>query len=174
MLADGGIVCSATVPGAGYDSYDVLLKLSASGVVDSAFTNRVPPEVEARPLLAAPDGGFFLFGLGFGSTLSRLHSDGTLNLDFVPPADRQSTYYNGDLNLLPDGRVTVAGLASAYYGLISAGPLWRLNPDGSLDAGFNVSNSVASFGLQSADAISTAPDGRVLVAGAFSTGSSTV
>ncbi|MEI6779439.1 MAG: Calx-beta domain-containing protein [Verrucomicrobiota bacterium] len=174
VLADGGIVCSATVPGAGYDSYDVLLKLSASGVVDSAFTNRVPPEVEARPLLAAPDGGFFLFGLGFGSTLSRLHSDGTLNLDFVPPADRQSTYYNGDLNLLPDGRVTVAGLASAYYGLISAGPLWRLNPDGSLDAGFNVSNSVASFGLQSADAISTAPDGRVLVAGAFSTGSSTV
>jgi len=174
VLADGGIVCSATVPGAGYDSYDVLLKLSAAGVVDSAFTNRVPPEVEARPLLAAPDGDFFLFGLGFGSTLSRLHSDGTLNLDFVPPADRQSTYYNGDLNLLPDGRVTVAGLASAYYGLISAGPLWRLNPDGSLDAGFNVSNSVASFGLQSADAISTAPDGRVLVAGAFSTGSSSV
>ena len=174
VLADGGIVCSATVPGADYDSYDVLLKLSAAGVVDSGFTNRVPPEVEARPLQAAPDGDFFLFGLGFGSTLSRLHPDGTLNLDFVPPADRQSTYYNGDLNLLPDGRVMVAGLASAYYGLLSAGPLWRLNPDGSLDAGFIVSNSAASFGLQSADAISTAPDGRVLVAGAFSTGSSSV
>ena len=138
-------------------------------------TYRVPPEVVARRLQAAPDGDFFLLGLGFGSTLSRLRPDGTLNLDFVPPADRQSTYYTGDLNLMPDGRVTVAGLASAFYGLLSAGPLWRLNPDGSLDAGSNVSNSAASFGtLQSADAISTAPDGRVLVAGAFSTGSSSI
>src|ERR1019366_2735221 len=174
VIADGGIVCSATLPGAGYDSYDVLLKLSAAGVVDSAFTNRMPPEVLAHRLQAAADGDFFLLGGGFGSTLTRLHPDGTLNLDFVPPADRQSTYYSGDLNLLPDGRVIVAGLASAFYGLLSAGPLWRLNPDGSLDAGFNVSNSAASFGLQSADAISTAPDGRVLVAGAFSTGGSFV
>lgn len=173
VLADGGIVCSATVPGTGYDSYDVLLKLSAAGVVDSDFTNRVPPEALAHRLQAAPDGDFFLLGLGFGSTLTRLHPDGTLNLDFVPPADRQSTYYTGDLNLLPDGRVTVAGQATAFYGLLSVGPLWRLNPDGSLDAAFNVSNSAASLGtLQSADAISTALDGRVLVAGAFSTGSS--
>jgi uncharacterized delta-60 repeat protein len=173
VIADGGIVCSAMLPGAGYDSYDVLLKLSAAGVVDSAFTNRVPPEALARRLQTAPDGDFFLLGLGFGSTVARLHPDGTLNLDFIPPADRQSTYYTGDLNLLPDGRVMVAGLASAFYGLLSAGPLWRLNPDGSLDAGFSVSNSAASLGtLQSADAISSAPDGKVLVAGAFSTGSS--
>ena len=175
VLADGGIVCSATVPGADYDSYDVLLKLSAAGVVDSAFTNQVPPEVVARRLQAAPDGDFFLLVLGLGSTLTRLHPDGTLNLGFVPPADHQSTYYVGDLNLLPDGRVTEAGLASAYYGLLSVGPLWRFNPDGSLDAGFSISNSAASLGtLQSVDAISTAPDGRVLVSGSFASGSSSV
>jgi uncharacterized delta-60 repeat protein len=173
VLADDGIVCSATLPGAGYDSYDVLLKLSAAGVVDSAFTNRMPPEVQAVRLQAAPDGDFFLLGGGFGSTLTRLHPDGTLDLDFVPPADRQSTYYVGDLNLLPDGRVMVGGLASAFYGLMDAGPLWRLNPDGSLDAGFSISNSAASLGtLEYADAISSAPDGQVLVAGTFSTDSS--
>jgi uncharacterized delta-60 repeat protein len=173
VLADGGIVCSATLPGADYDSYDVLLKLSAAGVVDAAFTNRIPFQVLAHRLQSSPDGDFFLLGGGFGSTLTRLHPDGALNLDFVPPADRQSTYYAGDLNLLPDGRVTVSGQASASYGLLSVGPLWRLNPDGSLDAGFNISNCVASLGtLQSADAISTAPDGRVLVAGYFSIGSS--
>ena len=175
VLADGSIVCSATVPGAGYDSYDVLLKLSAAGVVDPAFSNRLPPEVLAHRLQATPDGDFFLFGAGLGCTLTRLHPDGALNLDFVPPADRQSTYYSGDLNLLPDGRAMVAGLASAYYGLLSAGPLWRLNLDGSLDAGFSVSNSTVAFGtLQSADVISSAPDGRVLVAGSFSTGSSSI
>ena len=172
-LADGSIVCSAEVPGAGYDSYDVLLKLSAAGAVDSAFTNRVPSEALAIRLQATPDGDFFMLGIGFGSTLTRLHPDGTLNLDFVPPADRQSTYYIGDLNLLPDGRVTVAGQATSYYGLLSVGPLWRLNPDGSLDTGFSISNSAASLGtLESADAINTAPDGRVLVAGTFSAGSS--
>ena len=73
-----------TVPGAGYDSYDVLLKLSAAGVVDSAFTNRVPPEVLAYRLQAAPDGDFFLLGAGFGSTLTRLHPDGTLEPRFRP------------------------------------------------------------------------------------------
>ncbi len=172
VLADGSIVCSATLPGAGYNSYDVLLKLSAAGVVDSAFTNRVPPEALAIRLQATPDGDFFMLGAGFGSTLTRLRPDGTLDLDFVPPADRQSTYYTGDMNLLPDGRVTVAGQATSYYGLQSVGPLWRLNPDGSLDAGFSPSNSATSLGaLQSADAISGAPDGRVLVAGTFSAGS---
>ena len=175
VLADGGIVCSATLPADGNNNYDVLLKLSATGIIDSAFTNQVPPEVVARRLQAAPDGDFFLLGLGLGSTLTRLHSDGTLNLGFVPPADHQSTYYVGDLNLLPDGRVTEAGLASAYYGLLSVGPLWRFNPDGSLDAGFSISNSAASLGtLQSVDAISTAPDGRVLVSGSFASGSSSV
>ena len=174
-LADGSIVCAATLPAANYDTYDVLLKLSAAGFIDAAFTNQVPAEVVARRLQAAPDGDFFSFGLGLGSTLTRLHPDGTLNLGFVPPADHQSTYYVGDFNLLPDGRVTVAGLASAYYGLLSVGPLWRLDPDGSVDAGFSISNSAASLGtLQSVDAISTAPNGRVLVAGAFASGSSSV
>jgi uncharacterized delta-60 repeat protein len=175
VLEDSGIVCSATLPGAGYDSYDVLLKLSAAGVVDSAFTNRMPPEAVAVRLQPAPDGDFFLLGAGFGSMLTRLHPDGTLNLDFIPPADRQSTYYVGDMNLLPDGRVMVGGMASAYYGLLSAGPLWRLNPDGSVDAGFSISNSAASLGtLDYAEAFSSAPDGRVLVAGTFYTDSSDI
>lgn len=175
VLTDQSIVCSATLPADGYNSYDVLLKLSPAGVIDSVFSSQVPPQVIAHRLASAPNGDFFSLGLGFGSTLTRLHADGTLDLGFVPPADHQSTYYVGDLNLLPDGRVTVAGMASAFYGLLSAGPLWRLDTDGSTDAGFSISNSAVPLGtLQWVDAISTAPDGRVLVAGSFSTGSSSV
>ncbi len=175
ILAEGSIVCSATVPVADYDSYDRLLKISDAGVVDWTFTNQLPSEALSRRFRAAPDGDFLMLGIGLGSTVSRLHPNGTMDLGFVPPADRQSTYYVGDLNLLPDGRVTVAGLASAFYGLLSVGPLWRLNPDGSVDAGFSFSNSVSSFGiLQSSEAISTSSDGRVLVAGYFSTGSNSV
>jgi uncharacterized delta-60 repeat protein len=173
VLADSNIICSASVPYTDYDSYDMLLKLSPEGILDPAFTNRMPPEVYAHRLQAASDGDLFVFGMGFGSTVTKLHADGSLNLGFVPPADRQSTYYSGELSLLPDGRVTVAGLASAFYGLLSVGPLWRLNPDGSVDAAFNISNTAPSLGtLQMADAISTAPDGRVLVAGVFSSTSS--
>ncbi len=65
VLADGGVVCSATLPGAGYNSYDVLLKLSAAGVVDSAFTNRVPPEALAHRLQAAAGWGLLSARLRF-------------------------------------------------------------------------------------------------------------
>lgn len=171
VLPDGQIVCSATLPGPGCDTSTQLLRLSREGRVQTIFTNVGFGEVRARKLQAAPGGGFFLLGRGLGSTLARLRANAELDWSFQPPADRQSTFYSGDFNLLPDGRVMMSALANAFDGLISVGPLWRLNPDGSLDASFHFTNTASAFGiLQSADAISAAADGRVLVAGYFSNG----
>ncbi len=170
VLADGSIVCGGTIPSGTYDTLDVLLKLSPNGDLDTAFTNHVPWGVVARRLGPLPNGGFLVQGIGFGSSLVSLHADGTLNFDFIPPADRQFTYYAGDFGLMPDGRVTVAGMPSAFLGLVSVGSLWRLAPDGSLDAGFSIAGSTNSWGnLDWVDAFCAGADGRVLVAGNFST-----
>ncbi|HWI57346.1 MAG TPA: Calx-beta domain-containing protein, partial [Bacillota bacterium] len=175
VLADGSIVCGGEIPEDNYYTRDALLKFSPAGDLDTAFTNRMPPSLIATKLSPLPDGDFLLIGGGFGGSLVRLHPDGSINFGFLPPADRQFAYYGGDLGVLPDGRVTVAGIPSSFYGLLSLPPVWRLNPDGSLDSGFSVSNSVSAPGnLQSVDALSVAADGRVLVAGSFSTATSSM
>ena len=98
-LADGSIVCSATLPDANYDSYDVLLKLSATGVIDRPSRTGCHLKSWRFGSRQRRMGTSSCSALGLGSTLTRLHADGTLDLDFVPPADHQSTYYAGDLNL---------------------------------------------------------------------------
>lgn len=165
-LADGSVVCAGDLPIA-EGSRGVLLRLSENGIIDQAFTNHMP-QVEIYQLEPSRDGGFYAWGTGLGSSLSKLKSDGTLDPGFIPSADRQSTYYSGRFSLLPDGRIVVAGAPSWAYGLPSAGPLWRLNPDGSTDVGFQIQGTSFET-LESVDALATSADGRVLVSGAFST-----
>lgn len=171
-LADGSIVCGATVSAATYGSTDKLLKFSPNGTMDAAFSGHLPSQVVVGALRALPDGDFLVVASGLGSSLVRLHGDGTLNLNFVPPADTQFTYYepNG-LGVSADGRTAVAGAAGPYFGLPGQPALWRLNPDGSRDPGFALGDSFGSFGsLLSANALSVAPDARILVAGLFQNG----
>jgi uncharacterized delta-60 repeat protein len=65
-----------------------------------------------------------------------------------------------DLLLQPDGKLVVTGTAEENFGV------WRLNPNGGLDAGF-AADAIADFGGGSDYATSAAlqPDGRILVAG---------
>ncbi len=174
VLADGSIVCGGYVPApaSSSDTRSVLLRFFESGEMDLAFTNHLPPNVTVGALTALPDGDFLVTGAGLGSSSVRLHSDGSLDFGFIPPADRQISYYASEMSLLPDGRVVVAGYASYLYGLPEQPPLWRLNPDGSLDTGFGKPDA---FGLQgerySLDKLVAEPDGRVVIAGAL-TGSS--
>ncbi|HTL16138.1 MAG TPA: Calx-beta domain-containing protein [Patescibacteria group bacterium] len=173
VLADGSIVCGVTLPGTTYYSTDQLLKFSPGGQVDLSFTSNLPPELVIGALRPLPDGDFFAISAGLGSSVVRLHGDGTLDLNFVPPADSQFTYYApNSLGILADGRVTVAGMASAYYGLPNQPPLWRLNRDGSFDTGFSLPATFGTFGrLLDVNAMDVALDARVLVAGFFENGS---
>jgi uncharacterized delta-60 repeat protein len=172
ILTDGSIVCGGSVPlsETGYDSLDTVFKVSPAGQIDATFANHMPPEALAEKLKGSPDGGLFQIGTGFGNALTSLHQDGTLDFGFIPPADHQFAYYSyAGMDLLPDGRVAVAGMDGLSFGLASLPPLWRLNPDGSVDTGFSVSNVDSSWGaLQGVDTFSAAPDGRVVVAGSFS------
>ncbi len=172
VLPDDSIVCGGSVPGTNYSGNDVLLKLSPTGQFDASFTNVLPQFVTVGSLSSLPGGDFFVIGHGLGNSLVRLHPDGRYNFNFLAPADHQFSYYSGTgLGLLADGRVAVGGMADAFFGLPNQPPLWRLNPDGSLDPGFSLAPAFGAWGsLEFVNSSSVSFDGRVLVAGSFANG----
>jgi uncharacterized delta-60 repeat protein len=72
----------------------------------------------------------------------------------------------GSFGVSGDGRVTVGGVAGLTWGLPDQPPLWRYNPDGSVDPGLAVGQSVGRFGrLYSVDQMVVAPDNSVVFCG---------
>ena len=165
ILPDDSVLCMAYIsPVAGaYKSQ--IFRITPNGEIDDTF--RSPPPLTSYLLQARPGGGYFAMGRGAGASLVALAADGSLDLSFLPPADRDFTPYLGKAGVLPDGRVMVAGLASLQFGILGLEPLWRLNTDGSHDTGFALRSAGSLGPLQMVDCLSVSRAGSVLVAGAF-------
>ncbi len=174
VLADGSILCGAEIPDSD-NSRVALLKFSAQGVLNQAFTNTLAFPTTPRALRALPDGRFLAIGSGMGHSLMLFNADGTLVRDFVAPADRDYGYGYGiqGAQRLPDGRLLINGFPSAFSGLLTVGPLSRFNPDGSLDHSFAAAPPDARGELGSIGAFALAPDSRAVIAAYTTNGSRT-
>lgn len=125
------------------------------------FAPQVNGDVNA--VIVAPGGGV-LIGGEFSSVngqsrggLARLHADGSLDADFLPPV------FSGRvdaLGLTPDGGILVGGDFETVGGP-TRWHLVRLRDDGSVDSDFqaDLDDGVRRLAVQ--------PDGKVLVAGRF-------
>ena len=114
-------------------------------------------------------GGYFttLGGGGTGTTarsyIGRLNPDGTIDTSFDPGANNWVTA----LVVQADGKILVGGffttLGGGNTGTTTRNRIARLNPDGTLDTSFDpgANNPVQALAVQA--------DGRILVAGAFTT-----
>lgn len=101
-----------------------------------------------------------------GSNLARLNADGTRDMSFL-------SYINGEVQSIaiqPDGKIIVVG---SFNSAISPGPPFtsatrqsviRLNADGSVDTAFNAGITVGF-----ARGLSLQSDGKILIAGGFTT-----
>jgi len=118
----------------------------------------------SRTLLAA--------ALALGLTLSFQPSHaqyGALDPSFVPsPGAEQSGGVNHVLcsHVLPDGRILIGGLFTSYNGVERRG-IARLMPDGSLDNSFDPGSGAGGTAVPGVEAMAVLPDGRILVAGDF-------
>lgn len=103
------------------------------------------------------------------TALKRLNADGTLDTLFNPGgAGLGVTSGDPEVNALlvaPDDKIYVGGTFSSYNG-VARGGFARLNADGSLDTSFVFSALGGS--VRYVDAIALQADGKVLIAGAFS------
>jgi uncharacterized delta-60 repeat protein len=166
LQPDGKILAGGLFTSFNGSTANRLARLNSDGTLDGGFDMSVGFNSSVNTIALQPDGKILAGGLftSFnGSTanrLARLNSDGTLDVGFD-----MSTGFNSSVNtiaLQPDGKILVGGQFTSFNGS-TANRLARLNSDGTLDVGFDMStgfsDNVLSIALQ--------PDGKILVGGQF-------
>jgi uncharacterized delta-60 repeat protein len=169
---DGKILIGGSFTNVSSKSRNFIARLNADGTVDTLFdpnaTNRVSV-ISVQPDGKILVGGFFNSFMPNGGSpvtrngIARLNVDGTVDSAFNPNAN------NGVVSIASqsDGRIVIAGAFTALGPnggpSIARNTIARLNIDGSVDAAFDPApnNFVSDVAL--------APDGKILVGGAFDT-----
>lgn len=143
-----------------------LARLNKDGTLDSGFQATVTGGVESLVLL--PDGKILVGGI-FTSvngvqqgSIAKLNSDGTLDTSFNPGSGANSSVWS--IAVDPNGMIIIGGDFTTVGG-IARNHIARLNPNGSLDLGFNpgsgANGRIYAVALQNPD--------KILAAGGFTT-----
>jgi len=144
-----------------------LCRLNADGSLDTGFHLGVPPAGwcgGVMEVVLQPSGKLVVYGnFGAWRFLARLHTDGSEDHSFVPPAIFWQIH---QLLSQPDGKIVIAGHDSGWIGETPNGIL-RLNLDGSVDNGFQVPEGVLGH-QNEIGALALRPDGRILLGKAYS------
>nr|HMS41739.1 hypothetical protein [Pyrinomonadaceae bacterium] len=145
-----------------------LIRLNTDGTFDNTFTQ--PNVADIREFQILPDGKIIAVGLnnpGSGGQnqpfLRKFNADGTTDTSFTP-----ITSGNGlieAVKVLPNGQFLVGGSFSILNGFVQGG-ISRINADGTMDLNFNLNNPGANGAVKD---IAVKPDGKIIIAGAFST-----
>jgi uncharacterized delta-60 repeat protein len=154
---------------------DTVRRLNPDGTPDATFTPVVAgaPEGGAVGVIALQADGKILLGGDFWYLndftrpyLARLNADGTSDATFAPTLAGGCCLPVHSLTLQADGKILVGGYFE-YANRQRRNSLARLHPDGTLDAGFNPTATVGSFGDVVVYSTAVQPDGKVLVGGCF-------
>jgi len=179
VQTDGKILISGA-----FTTYDGITtnnvtRLNANGTLDTTFNvggGGVFSHQGTPFLKLLSDGKILIAGqfLSYNTTaidgIARLNSDGTIDATFQPKTMvhlNGGTNQKGIINVMTpqsDGKILIGGLLTSYDGVARNG-IALLNSDGSLDTTFDLGTGVNSI----LENIVIQPDGKILVAGWFST-----
>lgn len=144
-----------------------IARLNPDGSLDTGFNVGVGPDTTVRDIVLQPDGKILIAGRFntingvSASKLARLNADGT-----VDPTFNQLVNLNNDIRsiaLQPDGKILIGGEFTSVNG-VTNNRLARLNPDGSLDPGFDMSVGFSTYPVYD---VCVQADGKILVGGNF-------
>ena len=186
--ADGKLVLVGRFVFVGSQPSPSIARFNLDGSLDTSFhpgtgAGAGSPSGVAEALAVQPDGkvligGEFSFVNGVPSIgYARLNADGSLDASFKTgtgtgtPGQFQSKPLPGIVDafsIQPDGKIIVAGFFDHLGGQIAANS-GRLNPDGSVDAGFVPPLTAGGLNIEYGliQALALQPDGKVMVAGSF-------
>ncbi|MEW6158076.1 MAG: immunoglobulin domain-containing protein, partial [Verrucomicrobiota bacterium] len=160
---DGKILIGGAFQGVQNAKRNALARLHADGTLDTTF---VPTELEFDVIVQAlgiqSDGKIVIGGPQARRRLSRLNTDGTIDTTFKSGTGPDAGVRT--LCIEPNDKIILGGDFRSYNGA-TANRLIRLNFDGSIDQTFEASGTPAG----TVDVVTRQADGRILVAGSFST-----
>lgn len=143
-----------------------IARLKNDGTLDTSFNPGSGADSWVQAVALQPDGRVLIGGqfVTFNgvprSRIARLNPNGTLDTTFNPGSGA-----NGEVNAIAvrnDGRILIGGGFSDVNGTI-LNNIASLNPDGSLDLGFDPGNGPDNW----LKAVVIQPDGKVLIGGVF-------
>ncbi|HWB02374.1 MAG TPA: immunoglobulin domain-containing protein [Verrucomicrobiales bacterium] len=159
VLPDGRIIVGGFFTQVDGQPRSFLVRINTNGTVDTAYN---PVLAQAVQTMAMGTGGKYYVGMGSGAGLQRYNSDGTLDAGFTATGVGTG-FPNGyiwSIRELGDGKILVGHQ-------FQSGPnnyrFNRLNADGTLDATFT--SPALNWDIKAIDVL---PDGRIAVAGRFS------
>ena len=150
-----------------------IARLNADGTLDLTFNPGTGAGSTVTTIALQPDGKILIGGTftTFNSIarnrIARLNADGSLDATFNPGTGANSTV--NTLVLQPDGRILFGGAFTSYNGT-ARNALARVNADGTMDTTFSLSATTLNGAVTT---MLVQPDGRVLIAGGFTTYNST-
>ncbi|GAB2943693.1 hypothetical protein GCM10027048_05500 [Hymenobacter coalescens] len=162
LQADGKIVVAGAFTQYNGTPRPSVARLNPDGTLDAAFApSNTGLTTSLHTLAVQPDGRILVADQG---TIVRFHPDGSRDNSFGLTGTGLNNWPT-ELAVQPDGKLLVGGQFTSYNGTPRQ-YLARLNSDGSLDPSFvtpgsGLNNIVNDLRLQ--------PDGKVLVAGGFTT-----
>ncbi|MHA3773686.1 hypothetical protein ACXR0O_19295 [Verrucomicrobiota bacterium sgz303538] len=147
-----------------------IARLTETGALDESFDPKGGLNASALAIRSLPDGrvlaaGSFTQAAGLSrSGVARFLANGALDSSF----NNLSVNSVSQLERLPDGKLLIAGSFNSVDG-VNRSRLARLTADGVLDTAF----CVTGVTISSVTRILPRPDGRIVIAGAFTENSST-
>lgn len=144
--------------------YRDIALLSAGGVFESGNA------VGMHNALALTTDNKVLTALYHNPGIKGLNADLTVDSSFVPGTGipNSQTEYVNTVVVQPDGKILVGGSFSSFSGAVRQN-IVRLNSDGSIDNTFASPVFTVFYGQSEVYAIAVQPDGKILLAGRFST-----
>lgn len=176
IQTDGKIVIGGSFSTYNGTVRNKLARLNADGSLDASFNPGTGAtgstgNIGVLSVALQPDGKLIIGGdfTGYNGTgrnrIARVNPDGTLDTGFNPGSGANSVVRC--LALQSDGKIILGG-DFVQYNLAPRNRVARLNADGSLDTTFNIGTGVDS-GSSSVHTCLLRPDGKVIIAGWFST-----
>jgi uncharacterized delta-60 repeat protein len=174
LQPDGKVLIAGQFITVNGTSRNGIARLNPDGTLDTSFLNGLSGANDILAMALQPDGKILIGGYFTtvnGATrnrIARLNSDGTLDTGFlnVMPGANNTVYC---LALQSDGKVLIGGDFTAVNAT-SRNYVARLNADGTVDSSFLDGQTGGNSVLRS---IAVQGDGKVVVAGAFTTFNST-
>jgi uncharacterized delta-60 repeat protein len=166
VQTDGKIIIAGNFTSYNGSPVNRIARLNSDGSLDETFVTGTGADALINSASIQTDGKIIIAG-DFSSyngvvrnRIARINSDGSLDETFNPGSGSISELLTTAIQ--PDGKILVGGRFS-YFGGLEQNRITRLNPDGSVDEGFNTGTGA------SGDVYLLAPQigGKILLVGDF-------